>query len=308
LSSELVSEALGSSLVLGIILGLVVGKTLGIPIGAWLATRPWLGGQALAVGWPSLIAAASVAGIGFTMSLLIAELSYVQPLLDEAKLGILTASVIAAVLSTFLFHAIGWLPREWIRKADARTSELITDLTAPVDPARDHIRGPLDAPVTLLEYGDFECPHCGEAAPIVHDVLDRMGDRVRFVFRHLPLTDIHPRSEAAAESSEAAAAQGAFWEMHDRLFANQDDLDLHDLPRHAEALGLDADAVRAALRERAYEPRVAEDIASADSAGIAGTPTFFIDGVMLTGHHDRRALESALHRALRQAELRETAG
>jgi Na+/H+ antiporter NhaA len=304
LSPELLASALQSSLVMGIIGGLVIGKTLGIPIGAWLASRPWLGGAPLAVGWPSLIAASAVAGIGFTMSLLIAELSYTGQLLEQAKLGILAASTVAALLSIALFHGVSMLPKDWLRRAEAQTSLPLPDLTAPVDPARDHLRGAVGAPVTLLEYGDYECPHCGRAAPVVKELLDAFEGRVRFVFRHLPLSDVHPNAALAAEAAEAAGAQGAFWPMHDLLFANQDALQVADLTRYAAELGLDIGRFEEDLGSGRFGPRVAQDVNSAEEAGVAGTPTFFINEVLHRRGYDRASLADALGRVLELTEGR----
>jgi Na+/H+ antiporter NhaA len=298
LSPELIGSALQSPLVLGIIGGLVVGKTVGIPAGAWIASRSWLGGAPLAVGWPSLIAASSVAGIGFTMSLLIGELSYSGAVLDEAKLGILAASTVAAVLSIALFYGVSLLPSEWLSRAEAQTSLPLADLAMAVDPARDHLRGRIDAPVTLVEYGDYECPHCGRAAPVVHDLLASFDGQVRFVFRHLPLPDVHPNAALAAEAAEAAGAQGAFWPMHDLLFTRQDALVLTDLIRYAAELGLDARRFERDLRTAKYGARVAQDVNSAEEAGVAGTPTFFINEVLHRGGYDRESLEGPLRRTL----------
>jgi Na+/H+ antiporter NhaA len=297
LSGDLFGRAFGSTLVVGIVLGLVVGKSVGIPLGAWLATRPWLGGQELSVGWPSLIAASSVAGIGFTMSLLIAELSYVGPLLEEAKLGILAASVVAAGLSLAMFYGMSLLPPAWIGRAEARTNLPVTDLSDPVDPVRDHVRGDPEAPVTLVEYGDYECPYCGRAAPVVKELLERFDGRLRFVFRHLPLIDVHPNAALAAQAAEAAGEQGKFWEMHDRLFEHQDDLDPHDLARHAAEIGLDVVAFEEDLRSHRFAGRVAQDVNSADEAGVAGTPSFFINEIRYRGAYDVETLSAVLARA-----------
>jgi Na+/H+ antiporter NhaA len=299
ISPDLLGGALQSSLVLGIIGGLVVGKTVGIPVGAWIASRPWLGGAPLSVGWPSLIAASSVAGIGFTMSLLIAELSYTGVLLDQAKLGILAASVVAALLSLAFFHGVSLLPGEWRSRAEARTSLPLSDLTEPVEAARDHIRGPLDAPVTLVEYGDYECPHCGRAAPGVRELLDSFDGKVRFVFRHLPLPDVHPNAALAAQAAEAAGAQDAFWPMHDLLFARQDALHVADLIRYAAELGLDAERFEEDLRSGRFASRVAHDVNTAEEAGVAGTPTFFINEVLHRGGYDRDSLEGSIARMVR---------
>jgi protein-disulfide isomerase len=160
----------------------------------------------------------------------------------------------------------------------------VATLSPPVDGARDHIRGDIDAPVTLVEYGDFQCPYCGDAYPIVNDLLERFGERLSFVFRHMPLPDLHPRAPFAAEAAEAAAAQGRFWEMHDRLFEHQHQLADAELRAHAEAVGI-ADVVRfdAELRERVHEARVAEDFESGARSGVPSTPRFFVNGLIHLG-------------------------
>jgi Na+/H+ antiporter NhaA len=304
LSPALLGSALGSPLVLGIVAGLVVGKTIGIPLGAWVASRPWLGGAPLSVGWPSLIAASAVAGIGFTMSLLIGELSYTDTVLDQAKLGILVASVVAAGLAVALFHGLSLLPRDLLLRAETHTSLPLADLTEAVDPTRDHIRGAADAPVTLVEYGDYECPYCGRAAPGIVSLLEELAGQVRFVFRHLPLSDVHPNAALAAEAAEAAGAQGAFWPMHDLLFANQDRLQLADLVRHAAELGLDTAQFEHDLRTARFAPHVVQDVNTAEEAGVAGTPTFFINEVLYRGGHDRESLADAIARATMRMEGR----
>ena len=129
------------------------------------------------------------------------------------------------------------------------TAEPIIDLAEPVDPERDHIRGPAEAPVTVVEYGDFECPYCGRAESVVRELLAEFGD-VRYVWRHLPLTDVHPRAQVAAEAAEAAAAQGKFWEMHDLLLDHQDALLASDLSGYAEELGLDVERFEDDLRRQ----------------------------------------------------------
>ena len=300
LDADTLGRALASPLTMGVVLGLVIGKPLGITGAAWLATRPWLGGLPLSVGWPSLIAASFVAGIGFTMSLLIGELSYTGDLLEEAKIGILVASVVAAVLSIAIFRALGLLPREWLRRAERRAAPPMSDLPVAVDRARDHVRGTNDATATLVEYGDYECPYCRRAAPVIAELLARAGGTVRFVMRHLPLTDVHPNAALAAEAAEAAAFQGRFWEMHDRLFAGEPPrLQAADLVRHAEALGLDVDAFERDLRKGRFGARVARDVASAEAAGVAGTPTFFINERRYRGAYDLESLEAAIERAQR---------
>src|SRR5262249_20156640 len=148
--------------------------------------------------------------------------------LDEAKLGVLTAAAVASSLTWLLFRATARLPAQLRIRALLGSAELLTDLAVPIDPERDHVRGPEDAPVTLVEYGDFQCPYCGRAEPVVRELLADFGD-VRYVWRHLPLRDVHPNAQIAAEAAEAAAAQGSFWEMHDLLLARQDALRPPDL-------------------------------------------------------------------------------
>ncbi|HET6641871.1 MAG TPA: DsbA family protein [Gaiellaceae bacterium] len=161
----------------------------------------------------------------------------------------------------------------------------------PVSDGRDHIQGPADAPVTLVEYGDYECPYCGAAYPIVKEVQARMGDRLRFVFRNFPITTSHPHAEQAAEAAEAAAAQDRFWEMHDALYENQKRLRDEDLRAYAEELGLDIERFAGELGEHVHEARVHEDFLSGVRSGVNGTPTFYLNGVR---HDDSYELETLL--------------
>ncbi len=151
-------------------------------------------------------------------------------------------------------------------------------LTRPVDPTRDHIQGPEDAAVTLVEYGDFQCPHCGRAYPIVKAVQKTMGRQMRFVYRHFPISEDHENAIPAAEASEAAAAQGKFWEMHDLLFEHQDALDEDSLAGYARELGLDVERFTQEMHDHTYGERVKEDFSSGLRSGANGTPTFFING------------------------------
>jgi protein-disulfide isomerase len=162
---------------------------------------------------------------------------------------------------------------------------------------RDHILGPEDAPVTLVEYGDFECPYCGAAHLILKEVLDVMTDDLRFVFRHFPLTQIHPRGETASEAAEAAGAQGQFWDMHDLLFENQQTLDSRHLVRFAEQLGLDTVRFVREVQEHAHHERIRDDFSSGVRSGVNGTPAFFINGVRYDGSWELRPLLTALESA-----------
>ncbi len=155
------------------------------------------------------------------------------------------------------------------------------------------MRGPEDAHVAIV-YGDYECPFCGRATGVVDDLTDRFGDDLRYVFRHLPLTDVHGHAELAAEASEAAAAQGRFWEMHDALMAHQDALSEKDIFSYARELGLDLDQFKKDLHDRSYAGRVAKDVSSADESGAVGTPTFFLNGRRYQGGHDLESLTAAV--------------
>jgi protein-disulfide isomerase len=166
-------------------------------------------------------------------------------------------------------------------------------LTRPVA-QRDHLQGSIDAPIALVEYGDYECPFCGEVYPIIKAVQERLGDRLCFAFRNFPLVNAHPHAQHAAEAAEAAGAQGKFWEMHDLLFENQDALADEDLAQYAAALGLDARRVIAEVLAGAHLARVREDFKSGAKGGVNGTPTFFINGVRYDGARGVDALLAAL--------------
>jgi protein-disulfide isomerase len=168
------------------------------------------------------------------------------------------------------------------------------ELTLPVSEDRDHIQGPADAPTTLLEYGDYECPFCGAAYPIVKEVQSRLGDQLRFVFRNFPITTSHPHAELAAEAAEAADAQGKFWEMHDLLYESQQHLEQADLHRYAEQLGLDVDRFDDELTRHVHAERVREDFMSGVRSGVNGTPTFYVNGVRHDGDYQLETLLAAL--------------
>jgi protein-disulfide isomerase len=167
----------------------------------------------------------------------------------------------------------------------------------PVTEDRDHIQGPADAPVTLLEYGDYECPYCGAAYPIVKEVQGRIGERLRFVFRNFPITTSHPHAERAAEAAEAAAAQGSFWRMHDALYENQKRLGDEDLRTYAQQVGLDLDVFDRELAEHVHAARVQEDFMSGVRSGVNGTPTFYVNGARYDDSYDLDTLLGALEAA-----------
>ena len=166
---------------------------------------------------------------------------------------------------------------------------------------RDHIDGPDDAPITLVEYGDYECPHCAAAYPVVKEIQEQMGDRMRFVYRNFPLREAHPHAEHAAEAAEWAGDSGKFWEMHDALFEHRSDgpdwLDDDRLLQYASDLGLDPDDLLSAFREERYRPRVRSDFMSGVRSGVNGTPTFFINGSRYDGSWEPADLMDALEGA-----------
>jgi protein-disulfide isomerase len=170
-------------------------------------------------------------------------------------------------------------------------------LTVPVEQERDHVQGPADAAVTLVEYGDYQCPYCGSAYPIVKEAQRRMGDRLRFVFRNFPITTSHEYAEQAAEAAEAAGAQDKFWPMHDVLFENHEHLRLEDLHRYAAALGLDFERFDAELAAHTYADRVRDDFMGGVRSGVNGTPTFYINGARYDDPYDLETLVGALERA-----------
>jgi Na+/H+ antiporter NhaA len=301
ISGSFLGTAYGSAVTLGILVAYLVGKPVGVTGGAWLVTRLSRGRIRPPVGWASVFGGGAIAGIGFTVSLLIATLAFHGQELAQAKLGVLTTLVAAPVASWMVLRMTRKLPRSLRLRALVGSSEAIVDLAVPVDEERDHIRGPQDASVTLVEYGDLECPYCGRAETVVRELLSDFGD-LRYVWRHLPLNDVHPHAQMAAEASEAAGAQGRFWEMHDTMLAHQGDLTLRDILGYAEELSLDIDQFKAAVRKRKGSGRIAEDVESADLSGVSGTPTFFINGHR---HQDAYDIET-LSKAVRLARTRVT--
>ncbi|MDP9268498.1 MAG: DsbA family protein [Acidobacteriota bacterium] len=176
----------------------------------------------------------------------------------------------------------------------------MTTLRVPVG-ADDHVQGPATAAVTLVEYGDYECPHCGHAYPIVKQLQEEFGDDLRFVFRNFPLANAHPHAQLAAEAAEAAGAQGKFWEMHDWLFENQDDLSSENIVAGAEELGLDMKRFVNDSESRKFQEKVKRDFAGGVRSGVNGTPTFFINGVRHDADFEYETLTAAIQAALAEA-------
>jgi Na+/H+ antiporter NhaA len=296
ISGPFLARAFTSPLTLGIFAGYVLGKPAGTAGAAWLVTTVSRGRLRPPAGWASVAGAGTIAGVGVTVSLLIASLAFHGEQLDQAKAGVLAAAIVAALLTWAVFQVTSLLPKRIRLTALLGRAAAIIDLAAPVDPRRDHVRGPKKAPVTVVEYGDFECPYCGRAEPAIRELLADFGD-VRYAWRHLPLTDVHPHAQLAAEAAEAAAAQGRFWEMHDLLLRHQDALRPADLIGYAAELGLDAERFTRDLRKHAYSSRVAEDVDTADLGAVSGTPTFFVNGQRHYGGYDIGSLTEAVRTA-----------
>jgi Na+/H+ antiporter NhaA len=303
LTGGLLGAAAGSPITLGILAAYLIGKPVGIAGASWVASRPAMHGPRSPLSAPLLIAGGAFAGIGLTVSLLISSLAFSGRALEEAKLGALGTVLLAPLLGWTVLRVVRRLPASVRARQIAGTSEDILDLSEEVDSERDHIRGPEDAPVTLVEYGDFECPYCGQAEQVIRELLTSAGDDVRYVWRHLPLNDVHPNAQLAAEASEAAAAQGRFWEMHDILLGHQDELQPRDLEASAGVLGLDTERFASELHHRRYASRVSRDVASADESGVSGTPSFFINGRRHYGAYDIATLSDAVRAARRRAQL-----
>jgi Na+/H+ antiporter NhaA len=294
-------RAATSPVTIGVFVAYVAGK----PIAYFGVTRlvTWLSRGRIrpTAGWASVLGAGTIAGIGFTVSFLIADLAFDGPRLAEAKLGLLAAGVVAALITWSVFRATDLLPKPRRAMALLGDAEQLTDLVPDVDDKRDHVRGPADASVTVVEYGDFQCPYCGRAEPVVRELMADVD--LRYVWRNLPLSDVHPQAQMAAEAAEAAGLQGRFWEMHDLLLAHQDHLRIMDLMRYAEQIGLDQERFHTDLVQRVNAERIAADVESADLSGVSGTPTFFINGRRHYGAYDLHTLKEAIRTARVRAKI-----
>jgi hypothetical protein len=288
LRGGVLGDALASPVTWGIVAGLVAGKTVGISAAALGAVRLRWGKLPRGVGEGQVVGGAALSGIGFTVSLLIVALAFEsEALRQQATVGVL----LSAVLSAF----VGWIAfRLAARLRGEHDATLPLWLDEPVDPGRDHVLGPVDAPLTLVEYGDFECSFCGRATGMSRELRERFGDELRYVFRHLPLDRVHPHAELAAEATEAAAAQGRFWELHDLLFEHQGELELEDLAGYASEIGLDVERFVREIEDGVHAEHVREDIAGAEASGARGTPTFFVGERRHVGPWDSASLEREL--------------
>ena len=288
LRSGVLLDSLTSRLTWAVVVALVVGKFAGIGAVALLGRRLRWGSLPQGVGRGHVLGGAALAGTGFTVALLVISLSIDDPVLrNQATVGVL----LAGLLSTLNGKVVFWGAA---RLGGNPQAELPMLLDRPVEVGVDHIRGPAHAPLTLVEYGDFECPFCAMATGVAAELREQFGDQLRYVFRHLPLTTIHPHAERAARAALAADRQGSFWPMHDLLFSRQDQLELDDLVRYAAELGLDLDAFSHDMDDVSIERRLGRDIASAQASGARGTPTFFVNGHRHVGPYDAVTLAARL--------------
>jgi Na+/H+ antiporter NhaA len=288
LDSHSVTAALRSPLTWGIVAGLVVGKFVGITGATWFMRRTRMGELAPGLTLRRVAGGAALSGIGFTISLFIVDIAITDPARqDQAIIGVLIASVVAFITGWATFRITDWLsPPEPVG----------LKLLRPVDPDRDHFRGDPDAPLTLVEYGDFECPFCSRATGAIDEVRAHFGDELRYVWRHLPLERVHPRAFDAARASEAAALQGKFFEMGRELFGHQDDLEWSDMYRYAVAVGCDIERFDQDVRVHSSKVlhRVQDDAQDAELMDLNSTPTFFVNGKRHKGPWDSASLIRAL--------------
>ncbi|GAC1408528.1 MAG: Na+/H+ antiporter NhaA [Mycobacterium sp.] len=288
LDPDTVIAALRSSLTWGIVAGLVVGKFIGITGATWLMQRTGLGQLAPGLTLRRVTGGAALSGIGFTISLFIVDLAIAEPARqDQARIGVLLASVVAFVAGWAVFRITDWVsPPEPIGHT----------LLRPVDPERDHVRGDPLAPLSLVEYGDYECPFCSRATGAIDEVVAHFGAELRYVWRHLPLERVHPRAFDAARAAEAAGLQGKYFEMGKMLFAHQDDLEWPDIYRYANAVGLDIERFDQDVRVHPSKVlhHVQDDAQDAEVMDLNATPTFFVNGKRHKGPWDSASLIRAL--------------
>ena len=286
LDGPVLLAAFTSPLTWGIIVALVVGKFIGI-FGGTALVRAFGGGQlAPGLGMPRIAGGAALSGIGFTIALFIVTIAIDDAeAQDMARVGVLAASILAFVLGWAIFTIA-----DRLQPPRAIGAKLIR----PVDPTRDHIRGPVDARYTIVEYGDFECPFCSRATGSIDAVFERLGGDVRWIFRHLPLDSVHPHAEDASRAAEAAALQGKFFEMARTLFAHQKALTKDDIYGYAASLDLDVDRFIDDFRSSPVIHRVDDDRLDAEMMDLHSTPTFFVGDRRHKGPYDSASLIRAL--------------
>lgn len=286
-NGEILAAAFRSPLTWGIVAGLVVGKFLGIFGSAAILKRMPASEFGPGLTLDRIAGGAALSGIGFTISLFIIDLAIDDGAAqNEARVGVLAASLLAFLIATVIF-----------RVSDAVRTDVETGQTLlrPVDLRRDHVWGPADAPYTIVEYGDFQCEFCLKASGSIQEVHNELGDQLRYVWRHAPLTTQHPNALAGAEAAEAASLQGKFFEFERGLFADQENQRPSDIVRLAASLGLDVARFERDLESAEVAARVRDDMLDAEAMNITSVPTFFVNGRRHTGPYDAQSLIRALH-------------
>ncbi|MFD1713099.1 Na+/H+ antiporter NhaA [Amnibacterium flavum] len=291
LSPDILITAIQSPITWGVVVGLVVGKFIGV-FGATAVMKVFrLGELGAGLTLDRVAGGAALCGIGFTISLFIIDIAIDDSSAqNEARVGVLAASVLAFLIATLIFRVSD---RVHPSQEAART------LARPVDSKRDHVYGSDDAPFTIVEYGDFQCQFCLKASGSIQQVREEVGDRLRYVWRHAPLVSFHPNALAAAEASEAAARQGKFFEFERALFSDQENQLPSDILRRARELGLDMEKFEADLTSPEIAARVRDDMLDAEAMEITAVPTLFINGVRHVGPYDARSLIEALEASVR---------
>jgi Na+/H+ antiporter NhaA len=289
LEAETLAGAVRSPLTWGIVAGLVIGKLIGITGATAIVRATGVGRLAPGLTLRRVAGGAALSGIGFTIALFIVEIAVADPVKqDEARVGVLAASVLA--------FALGWAVFRITDKLSPPVA-VGAKLIRPIGPARDHIRGNPDAPLTLVEYGDYECPFCSRATGSIDEVRAHFGDEMRYVWRHLPLERVHPHAMDAARAAEAAGLQGKYFEMGIELFANQDYLEWQHIYRYADKIGCDIKRFDEDLHSSKVLHRVEDDAQDAELMDLNSTPTFFVNGKRHKGPWDAASLIRALEEA-----------
>lgn len=291
LDRDTVSAAARAPLTLGIVIGLVAGKFVGITGATAVVHYTGIGRLSPGLTLRRVAGGAALCGIGFTIALFIVDLAIGDPMRqDEARVGVLVGSAVSFVLGWVIFQVTDWL---------SPPKPVGAFLIRPVDPERDHIRGNPDASLTLVEYGDFECPFCSRATGSIDEVRAHFGDELRYVWRHLPLERVHPRAMDAARAAEAAGMQGRFFDLTPVMFANQDNLGWEDIYRYANDIGLDLEQFNDDVHSSKVRHRVEDDAQDAEVMDLNSTPTFFIGRKRHKGPFDAatliRVLEDSRH-------------
>lgn len=286
LTPEILAGAMTSALTWGIVIGLVAGKFLGVFGSSAMLRLLKIGDFGPGLTLDRIAGGAALCGIGFTISLFIVDLAIDDEVAqNEARVGVLAASVLAFVVATIVFRVSDAL------HPDVQTGET---LVRPVDPRRDHIFGSMQAPYEIVEYGDFQCPFCLKASGSIEEVRRELGDQLRYVWRHAPLTTQHPNALAGAEASEAAALQGRFFEFERGLFSDQEHQLPSDIVRLAASLGLDVERFERDLTAPEVTARVRDDMLDAEAMNISSVPTFFLNGRRHHGPYDAQTLIRSL--------------